>query len=95
MDIHGEMLFPFQWEHADVFSNELAFVGNGEAYAIINNRGEYLTDYIWAMPGCFEKYDDMVLSKVSMQTNIGLLEGYVNENGQLICGIKEPIHELK
>lgn len=95
MNIHGEMLFPFQWEHADVFSNGLAFVGNGEAYAIINNRGEYLTDYIWAMPGCFEKYDDMVLSKVSTQTNIGLLEGYINENGQPICGIKEPIHELK
>lgn len=91
MDIYGNMVFPFQWELADGFSNGLAFVGDGEAWAVINNKGEYVTDYIWAMPGCFEQYDEMLLSKVCMRTDTGFVEGYIDQNGQPICGVKLPV----
>ncbi|MBP5169749.1 MAG: hypothetical protein ILP14_11205, partial [Oscillospiraceae bacterium] len=59
-----------------------------EAWAVINNKGEYVTDYIWAMPGCFEQYDEMLLSKVCMRTDTGFVEGYIDQDGQPICGIK-------
>lgn len=88
MEINGEMAIPFQWEYAYGFSEGFAFVSDGKAYAMINKNGDFITDYIWTMPGSFEKYDEAILAKVSIQTDTGFAEGYINQEGKPICGIK-------
>lgn len=91
MNARGEMVLPFKWEKATSFHHGLAFVSEGgQRYRVINTMGENITEEIWEKPARFELFGDVWLASVIYESPQGSYEGYIDENGMPVCGIKLP-----
>lgn len=91
MDAQGEMVIPFQYHNAENFSSGFAFVStNGKTYGVINAQGEKITDEIWATHEQYRLLGDQLLALVSYGTAEDRQRGYINTQGEIVCGIKLP-----
>ncbi|MCL2811669.1 MAG: WG repeat-containing protein [Clostridia bacterium] len=95
MDVNGNMLFPkFIKARIVHFRYGLGFLSEDLGnYSLINTKGEHLTDAIWSTARDFRQFGDQLIAEVRYnptgRPGDGV-QGYINEWGEPIVGIKLP-----
>ena len=96
MDVNGKMLFPKFQGHVVAFRHGLAFVGDHSTkMRLINTEGEPISEVLWYWPKPFVLYGDQLIASTWYDTKgegrrDDLVEGWINERGEPIYGIKLP-----
>jgi len=90
MDVNGNMLFPKFQGNVVAFRHGLAFVGTTMEMYLIDTTGEPVSEVLWRAAHPFVKYGDQLIARVWYQTENGSQEGWINERGEPIHGIKLP-----